>query len=221
MNIFNRDEFKMTRSGIIPKVFWNGLVDLVWALAVVNVDGGRMMRSKSGTSLSFRSVPGGAGVVEDCYSLKVGRSRPAFIPEPEVAAELGEGEFEVWVEIGVVNGVLIENRMESVVVDSEDCYVALKVSLSQGSKNLVVSKVEIESSGDEDAFQNAPWVDQELSQTLPEYVYVYLAHVHQESGVITNYGKGSVSLSVGVANHFFDADLTTRFTREIREVRLG
>ncbi len=163
---------------------------------------------------------GGGSAAVDVSSLEILSSRPAYIPVPDPLPALASGEFEVWVNIGVVNGVLLSNRLEGFVVDSDDFYIALKVELSQSSKNLEVSSVTIETSNDQDTFVNAAWVDQELSQTLPEYIYVYLGHVHKDSGLITNYGKGSVDLTTTVTG-FFDSGLTTRFTREIQERRLG
>jgi len=163
--------------------------------------------------------PEGGGVAE-CYSLKILKKRPAYIPTPDPLPTIPEGDFEVWVRIGVVNGVVPSNRNDAFLIDADDKYIALKVELSQSSRNLEVTAVTIEIETDPATFQNGAWADQELSQTLPTHVYVYLGHIHRESGTITDYGKGSVDLQVTVSG-YFGGNLTTSFTREIQERRLG
>jgi len=164
--------------------------------------------------------PQGGGGVAECYSLKILKKRPAYIPTPDPLPTITAGDFEVWVRIGAVNGVVPTNRNDAFVVDADDKYIALKVELSQSSRNLEVTAVTIEIETDPATFQNGAWADQELSQTLPTHVYVYLGHIHRESGVVTDYGKGSVDLQVTVSG-FFGGNLTTSFTREIQERRLG
>jgi hypothetical protein len=167
-----------------------------------------------------KKVPKGGGSAAECYSLEIMKTRPSYISAPDPLPTIAAGDFETWVRIGTVNGVLPVNRLDSFVVDADDKYIALKVELSQSSRNLEVTAVTIEIETDPATFQNGAWADQELSQTLPTHVYVYLGHIHRESKAITNYGKGSVDLQVTVSG-YFGGNLTTSFTREIQERRLG
>ncbi len=89
MNIFNKSELKMSRGGLVPMRMWNALVDLVWALAIVSVNGGTLGRSVNGSSISVsRAVAGGGGAV-DCA---LGR----------LTANVGDGNFTI--EPGYVHG---------------------------------------------------------------------------------------------------------------------
>ena len=185
--------------------------------------------SGEGSRLGGRVMEGGEVIVhdnvepvkEDCYSFKILTSRPAYISPPDPLPNISDPDFEIWINIGVVNGVLPSNRLDPFLVDEDDIYVGLKVDLSQSNKNIEVTGVTIEVSDDPEVdFENAAWADQELSQTLPAYIYVFLGHIHRESGTITNYGRGSVNLSVVISGLQAQA-LTTRFTREIVERRLG
>ena len=62
MSFFDKNDFKMTRKGIIPLKAWNNLVDLIFALSVQSVGSQLLMRrGVDGTSLSVKRMAGGGG----------------------------------------------------------------------------------------------------------------------------------------------------------------
>jgi len=103
MELFDREKLKMKRKrGVIPRRAWNALVETVYALAVVSVVGGRLTRSKAGTSLEVdRSIstepPEERGFLMPVTGKRFYHSDPATPP--------GDDEITVWVTLGHVSTV--------------------------------------------------------------------------------------------------------------------
>ena len=79
MSFFNKNDFKMSRKGIVPVTAWNALVDLVFALSVQSVGSQMLMRrGVDGTSLSVKRVAGGVGAAEKKLIIKSGSDVDKF-----------------------------------------------------------------------------------------------------------------------------------------------